>query len=99
MNDQLVISTDHLRSICKALLDHLDSVHPNGAPIANEFFWAIPKNELYDVYQRPRELTIGQLSESWGHLDAIRRGESPALTYALVWLADVLRAIGHEVVR
>jgi hypothetical protein len=59
-------------------------------------FWAVPPPELYDVYERPSELRIGQLSESWEHVqETIERRES-GLAYELVWLADVLRANGHQ---
>ena len=42
------------------------------------------------------EFTIGQVSESWENLRGMLEDRSKALGYGLVWLADVLRAIGDE---
>jgi len=57
-------------------------------------FWSIPPDALYDVYQEPPELTIGQLTESWDNLRRLGEDE-PGFGLDLVWLSDVLRAIGH----
>jgi len=43
-------------------------------------------------------LTIGQLSESWSNVSAMMHGDSPTLSYGLVWLSDVLRAAGMKLV-
>ncbi|MFF3354937.1 hypothetical protein ACFYWN_20300 [Streptomyces sp. NPDC002917] len=51
--------------------------------------------KLYDVYNEPRTITIGQLSESWQHLEGLLTDEDRAVGCHLVWLADVIRAIGH----
>lgn len=66
---------------------------------AKDHFWAIPAEQLYNVYASPQELTIGQLSESWANLTDLIGDGLPPNSYALVWLPDVLRAIGLEVVR
>jgi hypothetical protein len=57
-------------------------------------FWAVPPDALYDVYQEPTELS-GQLTDSWGNVSKLVRGEASPLSYDLVWLSDVLRAIAH----
>jgi len=99
MVDQLAVSVAELRQVCSQLLDHLASVDGPDVHLDKDFFWAIPKEELYNVYATPERLTVGQLSESWANLTAILADESPTNAFALVWLADVLRAIGQAVVR
>ncbi|MEV6670522.1 hypothetical protein [Streptomyces sp. NPDC051162] len=44
----------------------------------------------------PKTLTIGQLSESWQHLEDLLAHQDGALGYHLVWLADIIRAIGQD---
>ncbi|MBC3840689.1 hypothetical protein GXW82_11685 [Streptacidiphilus sp. 4-A2] len=46
----------------------------------------------------PSTLTIGQLSESWQHLESQLGDEDRAVGYHVVWLADVIRAIGQNTV-
>ncbi|MEU4839908.1 hypothetical protein [Nocardia testacea] len=47
-------------------------------------------------YNTPADLTIGQLSDSWEFLRTPLADPDDALTYHLVWLADILRAIGED---
>lgn len=99
MADQLVLSVAELRRVCGQLLDHLDTVEGPDVRLDRDFFWAIPAEKLYNVYATPEGLTVGQLSESWTNLTAILAEQAPVNAFALVWLADILRAIGQAVVR
>jgi hypothetical protein len=49
---------------------------------------------LYNLYNEPIALTIGQLSETWQHLESLTSGQDQPMGYHLVWLADIIRAIG-----
>jgi len=95
------IRTDDLRSICGRLLDHLERQAGPVVDVDHDHYWNIPKDHRYDRYQDPdpKELDIGQLSEDWSRLKGIQDDEDPPISYALVWLAAVLRAIGETVVR
>jgi hypothetical protein len=99
LDDNVVIipSVDELRTICAQLLTHLESVVDNAVPLRWDMFWAIPTGERYNGTHEPTTFTVGQLSESWKRLRAL--DDSTVTSYALVWLADVLRAIGETVVR
>lgn len=98
MTDIPTIAVADLRHIFDALATHLDDVAGSEIALTESMFWAIPAPDLYDVYQEPQRLTIGQLSESWANLAAILDDPSSATAYAFVWLADVLRAVGTAVV-
>jgi hypothetical protein len=98
MTGRIEISTEQLQSAAKRLLDHLESVEGNQIYLEKDFFWEISGDEVYDVYRQPQVFTVGQLSESWKNIQDILDGKSSPNAYALVWLADVLRAIGKEVV-
>jgi hypothetical protein len=66
-----------------------------GAATAAASVRAIP---LHRIGSGHRTHTIGQLSESWQHLEDLLAHEDRAVGYHLVWLADVIRAIGHRTV-
>jgi hypothetical protein len=93
------IPVEDLRRAADILLDHLESTVGGVVELDRDMFWAVPPDALYDVYQEPGELTIGQLTESRDNIARVLEDQDSALSYGLVWLADVLRAVGHEVVR
>lgn len=82
--DRLVLRTaDHL--VC--------------ASLDTDYFWAIPREQRNDPCSKPSELTIGQLTESLDNVERMVSDHDSTLAYGLVWLSDVLRAVGEEVVR
>jgi hypothetical protein len=93
----LKVSVNELRELSLLILRHLEESAGAIVELDKDMFWSVPSPELYNVYDTP-QLTIGQLSESWASLKAMQGGESPSLSYGLVWLADLLRAIGQELV-
>lgn len=99
MSEPLQISVDELRRATAVLLDHLQAVEGDVVTIPDRMFWTVPAAARYEVYEQPSDLTIGQLSESLEHLSSVTAIEKDALSYGLVWLADVLRAIGERAVR
>lgn len=78
-------------------IDHLEAVTKSDSVVLDkDYFWSIPPDERYDVYNTPADLTIGQLSDSLEFLKPLLADPDDALTYHLVWLADILRAIGED---
>ena len=92
------VSVDQLRRAFEILLANVSKDVGTDLPVSRDYFWSIPAPQRYDAYTEPVELTIGQVSESWANLQAMLEDESQALGYGLVWLADVLRALGDEAV-
>ncbi|WP_067473675.1 hypothetical protein [Nocardia amamiensis] len=97
-DDPLGVSLDELRRVFGVLLNHVEAVTADEAVVlGKDYFWSVPLAEQYDVYNEPADLTIGQLSESWQHLQDLLADPDRALRYHLVWLADVLRAMGQGI--
>ncbi|WIX75967.1 hypothetical protein QRX50_31395 [Amycolatopsis carbonis] len=92
-----VIRLDQLAAAAERLFEHVREVHGDTVEVDADYFWAIPPDALYDVYQKPQELTVGQLSECEQHVRQLLEGERPPLAHHLVWLSDLLRAVGHTV--
>ncbi|MDX6740732.1 hypothetical protein [Actinocorallia sp. A-T 12471] len=89
------VSISELRQVFEHLIDFVDSHSPSGVVIVErDGFWSIPVIED-DVYEGPPEPTIGMVSESWENLQSMIGGDR-VVGYGLVWLSDVLRAIGKE---
>jgi hypothetical protein len=88
-----------LREAFDVLLRHLEATTGADVALDKEYFWSVPSDELYDATNEPSSLTIGQLSESWQHLEDLLADQDRSLAYHLVGIADVLRAIGHGLPR
>ncbi|MGW6919435.1 hypothetical protein ACWGB8_37315 [Kitasatospora sp. NPDC054939] len=96
-DEPLTISLAELRQAVDVLLRRVEAAAGGDVvALGAEYFWAVPPDEQYDVATPPGELTIGQLSESWQHLRDLVAEPDRAVGYHLVWLADVLRAIGRD---
>ncbi|MFE7530903.1 hypothetical protein ACFU7Y_35095 [Kitasatospora sp. NPDC057542] len=95
--EPLSVPLAELRRSFDVLLCHVEAAAAGDTVALDEdYFWSIPPDKLYDVTREPDDLTIGQLSESWQHLRDLLADPDRALSYHLTWLADVLRAIAHD---
>jgi len=92
------IDIGELAEIAARILRHVQEAHGTHIHLDTDFYWNIPSPDCYKPYEEPTNLDIGQLSDDWGELRRILNGEKEPLSYALVWLASVLRAVGEEAV-
>jgi len=89
------IPVDKLKEVLELLTDRIRA-GGQVLEVDKEAFWSIPPDQAYDVYSEPQDLTIGMLSESWGHLEDMLSDPDRVVGHGFVWLAEVLRAIGDE---
>jgi hypothetical protein len=95
MTQGIEVSLHELRRACDLLIAHVERLGGT-VSVEHDFYWDVPAESLYDVDVEPVELTIGQVSESWGQVQQMLADDSRVVSYGLVWLADVLRAVGHH---
>jgi hypothetical protein len=98
VTERVVIDLSDLRAVAASLLDHLTELEGSEVSLEHDMFWSVGAPAIFNVYAQPEDLSIGQLSESWENLRRMT-DEDRSLTYGLEWLADVLRAIGLEIVQ
>jgi hypothetical protein len=89
------ISTSELRKAANLLINHLEDMGIYNVKINEDFYWEVPKESRYDQYNQPVQLSIGQLSDDLNEINRLVSGNSPIVSYALVWLANVLRRVGE----
>ncbi|MFI6084705.1 hypothetical protein ACIBBB_27665 [Streptomyces sp. NPDC051217] len=89
------IPVDKLKSVLDLLVERIRAGE-QVLEINKEAFWSVPPDQAYEIYSEPRDLTIGMLSESWGHLEDMLSDPDRVVGQGFVWLAEVLRAIGDE---
>lgn len=98
MSDQIRIPIPTLKRSARVLLDHVEQLEGESVAIDKDFFWAISPDQLYDVFHEPSDFTVGQLSECLERAEAIVAQPTDATSYGLVWLAELIRAVGYGVV-
>lgn len=99
MDQQTSIPVELLRRAATVLLDRLEAAAGEFVVLDTDMFWAIPAEHRSNVYFEPTEFTIGQLTDSLMNVRQAVEEPATANSYALVWLADLLRAAGEAVVQ
>lgn len=87
-----------LRRVAGILFEHLEEEGHAEIEIDRDFYWSIPDEKLYSVYEDPSDFTTGQLSDDLLELTKINSGKRKPIAYAFVWLSSLLRFIGAKVV-
>ncbi|MFJ9393118.1 hypothetical protein ACIRON_30145 [Nocardioides sp. NPDC101246] len=87
-----------LARVLGVLLEHVQD-SDGVIRIDTDEFWSVPAMAAYEPNQEPDELTIGTVTQSWEFLRTFLEAPDSAIGYGLVWVADVLRAIGYETPR
>jgi len=90
------IKLDDLRLISEKLFAHIEEQGIELLDIPVDYYWNIPKEQVYNPYKKPSELDLGQLTDDWQELQKILTSGNQPIAYHLVWLAAILRAIGEH---
>jgi hypothetical protein len=96
MTDDMVVDLDLLEETFSVLIARLRAAGGPTFRLDRDYYWSIPQDQVFDVYSNPEGLTIGQVSECLDWLEGLRADHERALPYHLVWLGDVLHAIGYR---
>ena len=91
------IELDEIRKAVLILINHVELKHGPTVDVDKDYYWHVQSAELYDPYSKPTDLTIGQISENATEIRQIISGERAPLSYGLVWIAAILRAVGDTV--
>ena len=86
-----------LRHAANELFDHLERGGCDVVELEEDDYWNISADELYNVYETPKALTIGKLYDAADEVTAIADGGKAPIAYALVWLSVLLRYVGYRI--
>ncbi|WP_141330013.1 hypothetical protein ACJ2CR_22935 [Myxococcus faecalis] len=92
------IKIAELRHVTNRLFDHLEQRGHLEVEFPEDFYWNIPEERLYSVYEEPADFTMGQLSDDWTELQQMGSGQKAPVSYGLVWLSSLLRRIGSKII-
>lgn len=89
------ITVVRLRALAEKLLTHLEETGHLVVEINEDYYWDVPADRRYNPYEKPDELSLGQLCEQWSDLERILDDEKRVLNFDLVWFAAILRRVGE----
>lgn len=92
----LNVDIEELEKIFSKILHHYKEQQITILQVDKDYYWHIPKERKYAVYEKPDDLTIGQLSDDWKELRRLLNNDNSAISYNFVWLANILRVIGED---
>ncbi|MFK0289858.1 hypothetical protein ACIQU6_05115 [Streptomyces sp. NPDC090442] len=88
------IPFDQLRTALDVALQHAEARHGKTATLELDYYWDISREDLYDPMKDP-EPGLGQLVDTWEWTSRLPDEPDDVIGHHLVWLGDILRAIGH----
>ncbi len=88
------ININELNDAINLLIIKLKESKGNTIEMRHDFYWDISSKEIYNPYEMPKDISIGQLSDDLNEiLDMKNRGAVP---YDLKRIANILIALSIE---
>jgi hypothetical protein len=97
-----VVPIGDLKAVVNLILDHIvHDLNIESVPIeeAQDFYWDLEREHMYDVQNKPPVDGIGRLSDDWDFLTKMGKDRHKAAALMLIHIAPLLRYIGEKVGR
>lgn len=95
-DQQISLDILELLGLCQMVLQKTIEQGTQEVRIGQDFYWSFVPEQRYDVYEEPRDFTIGQISFDLDNLRSLAEDLDFIPPNALVWLARLLEALGDE---
>jgi len=90
------MNSNDLLKILDKILEYQKEIGNEEFKIEQDFYWHIRDKEKYNPYEKPTDMTLGQLTMDWDNLKEILEEKHEGIGYSLVWLGNILIAIGEN---
>jgi len=90
------INIDEFKEIILLLLSNLKDSKSSEIELRNDYYWDISKEQLYNPYDEPREMSLGQLSDDINEICRLTKPNAKAIPYDLKRIAEILKAFSIE---
>jgi hypothetical protein len=95
----LRVDINELEKVLLSLLRELRSQKGDVIEIEPvDYYWSIDRDELYNPYDDPTHLTLGQLTDDLREIKKLANCEVNPVSQDLIKISSVLAAIGHKTV-
>jgi len=89
------INIEELEKLTLLLLSRLRESSGVIIELNNDFYWDIPTDELYNPYEEPKNITLGQLSDDFNEVIRLSKSND-VIPYGVKRLSSIFRAISSE---
>lgn len=89
------VNIEEIEKIVSLLFSKLRESRGNEIELNNDFYWDISIEELYNPYEEPKNITLGQLSEDLDEIQRLNKSDD-AIAYDLKRLVSILIALSIE---
>ncbi|WP_343703076.1 hypothetical protein [Chitinophaga sp.] len=90
------VNIDELINITALLLLELKNSKGNEVELKNDYYWDISSDQIYDPYNDPSEISLGQLSDDLAEIHRLTKSDDEAIPYDLKRIAEILKALSIE---
>jgi hypothetical protein len=95
MGNSMKINVEEIQKITSLLLSKLKACKGNEIEVKNDYYWDISDDEIYQPYEDPKNVTLGQLSDDLLELQRLNNADD-AIVYDLKRLSNILKALSIE---
>ncbi|MCV6638321.1 hypothetical protein [Candidatus Albibeggiatoa sp. nov. NOAA] len=92
----MLVDIDTLEKASAEIFKYLREVEVEAVEFEDDYYWHIVEGQRYDPFQKPDDMTMGQLSFDWDDIKKIANKENEPIGYALVWLAALYTHFGEN---
>lgn len=89
------VNIEEIEKIALYLLLKLRESKGESIELNNDFYWDISADELYNPYEEPKNITLGQLSDDLEEIQRLNKSDD-AIPHDLKRLASIIKALGTE---
>lgn len=89
------IKIEEIEKVITLLLLKLKESKGNEIELSYDYYWDIASEQLYNPYEEPKDITLGQLSDDWEEIQRLSITDD-AIAYDLKRVAAILEALSVE---
>lgn len=89
------VNLEEIEKVVSCLLSKLRESKGNEIELNNDYYWDISEEELYNPYEEPKNITLGQLSDDLEEIQRLNKSDD-AIAYDFKRLASILKALSIE---
>lgn len=97
MENKIEIKKKDLKNILLVLISKLEILDDSSFSLDKDLYWNIKDEELYNMYEEPKEITIGSLKDDWNFLQKILNEEREVIGYDFNKVSNILKIIGDKI--
>lgn len=82
-----------IKLVLDILLNKIEEYNGNSLDLNVDFYWDISFNEIYNPYEEPKNISLGQLSDDLDVINKLSDNHDKIVAYDLKRIAEIIKAI------